>query len=1669
MNKASVSTPKRRWKKPLAALAAFAVAGSGAFAGFSAVALAAPSDSANASAANGGAPAELNAGAISSPGNKDTKNTISGTVGTFSTATGTNTITDKGWEPLGGVTIYAQWFDSKGAVASPVYKTTSDPSGNWGIIMKPFVSPDGKIHTFDADPNLPEGEKFRVWSDNPDVNKYALAYSWGNQQVFPGSSTYALQGGSNFSIGPNKISGVTIRYQEITDNSKFHLDNAVDTSDVSTNRNGQIRGRAFWNYSNDDAISDLGAGGTAGTWTHYGSGDSAAPGLKITGSYLSDYAVKKIYAEFRGENNRKPRATGWTAKDEANLQAWIQEKIATEGKDKWIAETVTATTAADGTYHLEFKGLYGNSATSKGIVSSEKAGKLAPSNSEGSWLLGNLNYKHINQDFLFVSAEKIDGIDMAGPYSHPGYADQNRRMWGLDIINAGDNYNFLLFPQKLNFDVTPYDSYSQLAGAEDTANTVTSGLGYHVGDSRQFQIVWSDDEGNKVRECEKAKADNKGAIPSCDLTVPENAFDKKDSRTYTAKLYAYNADGKTSGMPLATDSFVAVKSAEAPAGSVGDEYKAQVKLEVVSSRGGNEVAVAYQPYTATGLPEGLTINSESGEITGTPTKSGTSEVTIERPYTITITAAGEKTVQEGKYSRTVSIVITDTPLANGSEGEAYSATVDPEGGPEGTVYHEPKVDASTLPAGLTYNPETKKIEGTPEVGTAGDYKVKVTYDLRVPAYYQSNGKKIKRNITGGVVEKIDGVEYVVVKDHVDLIPIKIDKQKQNLTYEPSYVEVQGEPGTTATVQKPKFTNNDGAAVDTPQNVKYGVPEGKELPAGVVINEDGSITVPIPADKHEGDIIEVPVRVTYPDGSFDDVTAKVNVTKPSDGDKDGVPDANDQCANTPEGAKVDEKGCAVAPTVKVPPVTGVVGEPITPVEVTVDNPGKATIKGCSAEGLPEGLEAKFENGKCTISGTPKAPVTDQDYKVTVEFTPVDENNPNQGPATTTGKVTVTPAPDGDKDGVPDANDQCANTPEGAKVDEKGCAVAPTVKVPPVTGVVGEPITPVEVTVDNPGKATIKGCSAEGLPEGLEAKFENGKCTISGTPKAPVTDQDYKVTVEFTPVDENNPNQGPATTTGKVTVKTPDVAPQNKTYEPNYQDGAGEPGTTVEIPAPTFKDNNGDPATAPNGTKFDCGAGAQCGKTVKVDPNTGVVTVDIPANAVPGTEIPVPVKVTYPDGTSDNVNVKVKVNTPAAPETDASKYDPSYKTVIVPAGKSADSPVSFGEGVTPPQATFAIAEGYTAPAGWSVKIAATNGTVTATVVPAGPNGADAEEISVPVVVTYPDGSVDNVTAKFQLDTDGDGIPDVTDNDDDNDGVTDEQEKKDGTDPKNPDSDGDGVNDGQEKKDKTDPLNPDTDGDGLNDGEEKTHKTDPLNPDTDGDGLKDGDEVNGSKNPFKNNKFDKDGKPGNTDPLNPDTDGDGFNDGDEVTGAKDKDGKPSDPNDPNSVPNIDSDGDGVTDEQEKKDGTDPHNPDTDGDGLNDGEEKTHKTDPLNPDTDGDGLKDGDEVNGSKNPFKNNKFDKDGKPGNTDPLNPDTDGDGFNDGDEVTGAKDKDGKPSDPNDPNSVPNTGKKSEGKKPAPKTNAKQGKLPHTGADVAGLAGIAMILVAGGAVAIRRKDA
>jgi gliding motility-associated-like protein len=271
---------------------------------------------------------------------------------------------------------------------------------------------------------------------------------------------------------------------------------------------------------------------------------------------------------------------------------------------------------------------------------------------------------------------------------------------------------------------------------------------------------------------------------------------------------------------------------------------------------------------------------------------------------------------------------------------------------------------------------------------------------------------------------------------------------------------------------------------------------------------------------------------------------------------------------------------------------------------------------------------------------------------------------------------------------------------------------------------------------------------------------------------------------------------------------------------------------------------------------------------------------------------------------------------------------------------------------------------------------------------------------------------------------------------------------TDPTNPDTDGDGVTDDQEAADGTNPNDPcdlivasqnttptsvwntlDCDNDGSTNGDEITNGTDPLNPDTDGDGVTDGDEVaDGTigtdpcdfvlasqtvapSSAWNNLDCDGDGVingdeiTNGTDPMNPDTDGDGVTDGDEVA-----DGTiGTDPCDfvlasqtvaPSSAwNNLDCDGDGVTNGDEITNGTDPLNPDTDGDGVTDGDEVadgTIGTDPCdfvlasqtvapsslwnNLDCDGDGVTNGDEITNG-----------------TDPLNPDTDGDGVTDGDEV------------------------------------------------------------------------
>ena len=256
-------------------------------------------------------------------------------------------------------------------------------------------------------------------------------------------------------------------------------------------------------------------------------------------------------------------------------------------------------------------------------------------------------------------------------------------------------------------------------------------------------------------------------------------------------------------------------------------------------------------------------------------------------------------------------------------------------------------------------------------------------------------------------------------------------------------------------------------------------------------------------------------------------------------------------------------------------------------------------------------------------------------------------------------------------------------------------------------------------------------------------------------------------------------------------------------------------------------------------------------------------------------------------------------------------------------------------------------------------------------------ESDETSATITDTNGNGVSD---ANEALDTDGDGTPDATDTDNDNDGISDADEGATGTnplvaDPASTDTDGDGLTDANES-DETSATITDTNGNGVSDANEA------LAADTDGDGTPDATDTDDDNDGVN----DSDEALAGTDPLDAETtdgtpdgsidsDGDGIDNGTEsdetlsvFTDTTPADGNPDITTDLNSS-GTDSDGDGVSDDDEVNNGTDPNNPDTDGDGKNDGAEGTTDTDgdgvidaleSIITDTDGDGVTD--ELDSSK-----------------------------------------------------------------------------------------------------------
>ena len=793
--------------------------------------------------------------------------------------------------PIQGVRAYFQWFEN-GGYASPVYTAVSDAQGRLNIGCKPYLASDGKIIKFDADTTVSGGnEKYRFWIDDKNLpaslKDHQLQYITGENVVFPSDNSWVSQGGATTSVVKNTLSDMKILFME-KPKAFMHKAQATETPAIreGIGSGGTVFGKVTWDYESP-------SGGV--NWGIVATPSSKAPGVQIKASYLSDYALKQIYSDATVSRMSLSspddiRGSKWSYALEAQLQKWIQEQVEKD-PNNWIAETVTTKapgTNAEGDYKIQFNGTWGPARNGDVYdykipprwpqALKDRVGKVADKATDGSFALAALpkDAKHINNDWMFISAVDTEGIRVMTPYNnnwftgisgltgnwgyHNGWA---QTAFGNTTALAANNVraDFGFGSPGINFDITNYDSDANTALPGDVAQTKTTGLPYKYATDK-FVIVWYGPDGNEVPDSRGTaqQPSSTGTIPSTPLDTSKLTINK--TTEYTAKLYRVKPDGSLGDQPIAADSFTVEVS------HLFISRYDNVSLDTTKA-GDKEMDGA--KYYATGLPQDLTMTEADGTIKGKAKEADLYKVDFK---TVLTDPSGNIEGTRARY-----LAVTDSPLKAGEVGVAYSQDVKPEPAtdPNGRAYIYKMKSVNFISgkeiAGLKVEGDadtgfkitgtpTAKVEATEDVlnGDPGP-NVEVTYDI-----YKTNDA---------------GKEILVAPDHKDLVPLAI-KSGQSAQYDPKYTAVDGKVGTPATVAAPKFLDQKSATEPKPEanpkptGMTFALGDG--APTVAKVDKDTGVVTYTPTLADAGKTVEIPVVVTYLDGTTDETTAPIKVAE-----------------------------------------------------------------------------------------------------------------------------------------------------------------------------------------------------------------------------------------------------------------------------------------------------------------------------------------------------------------------------------------------------------------------------------------------------------------------------------------------------------------------------------------------------------------------------------------------------------------------------------------------------------------------------------------------------------------------------------------------------------------------------------------------------------------------
>ena len=232
----------------------------------------------------------------------------------------------------------------------------------------------------------------------------------------------------------------------------------------------------------------------------------------------------------------------------------------------------------------------------------------------------------------------------------------------------------------------------------------------------------------------------------------EGCYRSLEGTPTTAGTYTVHVSFALQGGYTAETDFTVVIHSAAPVFNQEALGNGQVGVGFNADSGATATGASGITYAVTAgtLPAGLTLDPATGAVTGTPTVAGAYDFTVTATTNDGIASVQQWTgnIESAAVIPSQTPVFKFTSLGDGVVGSAF--TGDASATSVGSTSITYAVTAGTLPAGLTLDPATGAITGTPTVAAAYDFTVTATTNDSVIA---------SQRYTGSI-----GVETVVFKN-----------------------------------------------------------------------------------------------------------------------------------------------------------------------------------------------------------------------------------------------------------------------------------------------------------------------------------------------------------------------------------------------------------------------------------------------------------------------------------------------------------------------------------------------------------------------------------------------------------------------------------------------------------------------------------------------------------------------------------------------------------------------------------------------------------------------------------------------------------------------------------------------------------------------------------------